>query len=220
MKAVRQIAALVHKDLLAEFREGHALFSVFLFALLLLLLFHFALSLEPALLRRISPGLFWLALFFSSTLALQHSFGREVEDGQWEGLLLLKIDPKVLYCGKLLSHLIFITILQALLVLPMILLFDLSPNRSLAVVFFLGGLGISIVGTFYASLTATLREGPLLLPLLLFPMMIPILLATVQATELALWGDLMGQKEAWLKLLVVFDTVFLLGSLLLAEQIS
>lgn len=214
---LRQIGALVAKDFVAECREAHHLFSILLFGFLLLLLFSFALSVDPALMRKMAPGLFWLASFFSSVLTLQHSYRRETEDGQWAGLLLLGVDPKVLFLGKLLVNLAFIGGVQLLLLPSMAILFDLTLTWSLAIVLLLGSLGMASLGTFYAGVTAAFREGQVLLPLLLFPMMVPVLLAAVHATDLTLAHDLFGQRAAWLKLLIVFDTIFLLGSLLCAD---
>src|SRR3990172_10615520 len=101
----RQAFAVFRKDITAELRRGHHILSIVLFGLLLLLLFSFALSVDPDLMRKMSAGLFWLAILFTSILSLGHSFRNETEDGQWEGLLLLGIDPKALFVGKLLTNL-------------------------------------------------------------------------------------------------------------------
>lgn len=217
MRFCRQVFLIFKKDLLLEFREPDHFLSLLLFGLLLLLLFSFALSVDPDLMRRMAAGLFWLAVLFASLLSLDHSFRKETEEGQWEGLLLMGLDPKALYLGKCLSHLCFVLLLQLWLLPLMAGLFDLSLSGSLVFVLLLGSLGITTLGTFYAGLTATFREGQTLLPLLLFPMLVPVLLASVKATELAMVHDLFGQQIAWLKLLTVFDIVFFLGSLLLSE---
>lgn len=214
---IQQIGMLFAKDFVAELREAHHLLSVGLFGLLLLLLFSFALSVDPELMRKMSPGLFWLAIFFASILTLQHSFRRETEDGQWSGLLLLGVDPKILFLGKLLVNLAFIMLLQCVLAPLMMIFFDITLSWSLGIVLVLGSLGMASLGTFYAGLTAAVREGQVLLPLLLFPMMVPVLLAAVHATELTLAHDIFGQRGAWLKLLSVFDVIFLVGSVLCAD---
>ncbi len=216
---LRQVGAVFRKDLRVEFRQGHHLVSIVLFGALLLLLFSFALSVDPDLMRRMAPGLFWLAVFFTSILSLSHSFRQETEDGQWEGLLLLGTNPRALYLGKLLTNLMYALVLQVVLLLLMAILYDQTPNLSLAAALFLGSLGIATVGTLYAGLTASLREGQVLLPLLLFPMLVPVLLCAVNVTGLSLAHDLFGQQRAWLKLLILFDTIFLLGSLLFAEYL-
>ncbi len=218
MKAFsQQVLLICKKDLLTEFRGSSNFFSVFLFGVLLLLLFSFALSVDPELMRKMAPGLFWLAVLFSSILTLDHSFDKETEDGQWEGLLLLGASPKALYLGKCLSNLAFLFLLEICLLPLMVVFFDISLTGSLISILILGSLGISSLGTFYAGLTSSFKGGQILLPLLLFPMLVPVLLAAVHATGLTLAHDLFGQQMAWMKLLIVFDMVFLLGSLLCAD---
>lgn len=213
----RQVLILFRKDLLVEYREPVHFLSILLFGLLLILLFSFALSADPELMKKMAPGLFWLAILFSSLLELDHSFRKETEGGQWEGLLLLGVDAKALYLGKWLANLTFIVVLQVVLLPLMAILFDLSLSFELLEVLLLGSLGITSLGTFYAGMTARFKEGQVLLPLLLFPMLVPVLLSAVKVTELMLVHDLFGQGIAWLKLLIVFDIVFLLGSLLSAD---
>ncbi|MDO8461965.1 MAG: heme exporter protein CcmB [Deltaproteobacteria bacterium] len=213
----QQTVAILSKDFLMEYRDRSRLLSTLLFGLLLLLLFSFALSVDPALMRKMAPGLFWLTLFFASTLSLEHSFQKEREEGRWEGLLILGIDPRALFLGKLLGNLLFISLLQLFLLPLMAVLYDIQLSWTLGTVLVLGSLGLSTLGTFYSALTASLREGQFLLPLLLYPMLVPLLLASVKVTELVLARDLFGQQVAWLKLLIVFDIIFLLGSLLTAE---
>ncbi len=216
---LRQTFAIFRKDLLMEAREGHHLLSIVLFGVLLLLLFSFALSVDPDLMRRMAAGLLWLAVFFTSILSLGHSFRKETEDGQWEGLLLLGTDPRALYLGKFLTNFSLLLLLEAVLLPVMAVFYDQSLTPSLGFALVLGSLGLATVGTLYAGLTASFREGQLLLPILLLPMLVPVLLCAVNATSLALAGDLFGQESAWLKLLMVFDTIFLLGSLLFADSL-
>ncbi|MBI2982549.1 MAG: heme exporter protein CcmB [Deltaproteobacteria bacterium] len=217
MTLLPQTGWLLSKEMRVEFRELYHLLSLFMFALLLLILLSFALGNNPDLMKKVAPGLFWIAIFFSSTLTLNSSFRRETEDGQWEGLLLLGIDPKALYLGKFLANLIFLLTLQIILVPFWIVFFDLSFTFSLLSILFLGSIGISTIGTFYAGLVASFREGPVFLPLLLFPMLVPVLLASVQATQYLITQDPFGQQIVWVRLLIAFDIIFFLGSLSLAD---
>lgn len=217
---LRQAILIFAKDLRMEVREAHHLFSILLFGVLLLLLFSFALSVDPDLMRRMAPGLFWMAILFTSLLSLERSFDPETQDGQWDGLLLMGTDPKSIYLGKCLVNFVHSLVLQAVFLPLMAVLFDLNLAWSLAIVLVLGGLGMSTVGTLYAGLTASLgkgAEGRALLPLLLFPMLVPVLLCSVKMTELALARDVFQQQVAWMKLLIVFDMIFFLGSLLCAD---
>ncbi len=211
---VRQTLALWRKDLTAELREADHVLAVLMFAVLLLILFNFALSVEPELMQKVASGLFWLAILFSSILTLERSFQRETEDGQWEGLLLMGAAPRALYLGKMLANLTVVILVQFFLLPFMVVLFDLSLPVSLVWILLLGSVGVAALGTTYAGLTATLRGGEALLPILLFPMLVPLLLAAVEATNLTIARDLFDQRLAWIQLLILFDTVFLLGSLL------
>ncbi len=214
---VQQMGVLFKKDILAELREPDHFVSVALFGFLLLILFSFALSVETDLMRKMAPGLFWMSVLFSSTLTLEHSLQRETEDGQWEGLLLMGADPRALYLSKVFFNLVMVLVLQVSLLPLMAVLFDFSLSFALIGILLLGNVGIAVLGTSYAGLTATLRGGQALLPLLLFPMLAPVLLAAVRVTQLTLANDLFGQQLVWIKLLILFDVVFLLGSLLCAE---
>ncbi|MBF0491175.1 MAG: heme exporter protein CcmB [Deltaproteobacteria bacterium] len=216
---LQQVGAIFRKDLKTELRQGHNLLSIILFGVLLLLLFSFALSVDPDLMRRMAPGLFWLSIFFTSILSLSHSFRQETEEGQWEGLLLLGTDPRALYMGKFLTNLSYTLCLQLVMLPLMAVLFDQNLSFSLGLCLFLGSVGIASIGTLYAGLTASFREAQMLLPLLLFPMLVPVLLCAVNATSLSLAHDLFGQQRAWLKLLILFDTIFFLGSTLFAETL-
>lgn len=214
-----QIYLIFQKDMYAELREVRHFLSIVLFGVLLLLMFSFALSVDPDLMHKMAPGLFWLTVFFSSQIALDHSFREEMEDEQWEGLLMLGIDPRALYLGKMFANLAFVMVLQLCLLPLMAVLFDLSLTWSLLGVLLLGSLGIATLGTLYAAVTAVIHERQILLPLLLFPMLVPVLLASVKVTELMLAHDLFGQQVAWIKLLLVFDGLFLIGSLLFSETL-
>lgn len=212
-----QIFAILKKDLLAELREIDHLLSVVLFGFVLFVMFSFALSIDPELMRKMAPGLFWLAVFFASILTLERSFQREVDDGQWEGILLAGCNPRALYLGKMASNLALVLAFQVILLPLMAVLFDVSLSWALLGVIFLGSLGISTLGTCYAGLTVSLKGGEALLPILLFPMLIPVLLAATETTRFILAHDLFSQQTIWIKLLLLFDTIFLLGSLLNAE---
>src|SRR5579885_1870538 len=215
----RQIRIVFWKDILVEFRNLTQLYAVLLFGILSLLLFSFALSVDPDVMKRMASGLFWLAILFSAVISLDHSFRKEREEGQREGLLLLGIDPRALYLGKFFANFAFLILMNAVFLPLMSILYDLTLTTSLVSVLLLGSLGIATLGTFYAGLTSTFREGQALLPVLLFPMLVPVLLAAVKVTDLMLARDVFGQQVAWAKLLLVFDAVFLAGSLLFAETL-
>ena len=212
MKFFRCAIGIFHKDLLSELRKREHINSIFFFALLILFLFSFALGTEPLLLQKLTPGLLWLAILFSSTLALERSFQAETESGCLDGLLLYSISPRAVFLGKLLSNLFFIVIVQIIVTSMMFILYGLDAPKNfklLLLVFILGDVGIATLGTFYAVLTTKTKARYILLPLLLFPMLIPLLLGSVYVTQYALEGSLFSQSEMWLSLLGIYDSVFL-----------
>jgi len=203
-------AAALRKDLLLQWRSRAQLVAVFVFGASSLLLFSFAIGPNAAALRQHAAGFLWLGLLLASTLALADSFESEMAQRALEGLLLLPADPRALYYGKALANLIQLTLLGAGLVPVMVVLYDAGTARVVPLlgVIVLGAAGLSAPGTLYAAMTAQVRARNTLLPLLLFPLVVPALLGSVKATSLLILGDPMGQVRSWLVLLVAFDVIY------------
>jgi heme exporter protein B len=204
------------KDLTAERRARANFNAVVALAVVMLLLFGFALGPETEALRSAAAGILWLTVLFSGVLTFNRSYQLELESGALEALLLYPGDRKAIFAGKLAANLVFVLLVEALLVPLAAILYDLPLARALpglAVVLFLGTFGFVILGTFYASMASRVRAREVLLPLLLFPMMIPVLVAAVAATAAVLAGDPMGDAGSWIRLLIVFDLIFLVASL-------
>lgn len=206
-----RVAAIVRKDLAAERRSKANFNSVVFLAVLTLLLFGFSLGPDPQALREIGGGVIWLTILFSGVLAFHRSYQLELENGAIDVLLLYPGDRRSIFVGKLTANLIFVGLVQAVMLPVAALLYDVplfaAPWR-LALVLGLGTLGFVTLGTFYAAMASRLRAREVLLPLMLFPMLIPLLVAAVLATGALLDGDPMGQSGAWIRLLVVFDVIF------------
>lgn len=202
--------AALRKDLLLQWRTRAQLVAVFVFGASSLLLFSFAIGPNAAALRQHAAGFLWLGLLLASTLALADSFESEMSQRALEGLLLLPADPRALYYGKALANLIQLTLLGAGLVPVMVVLYDAGTARVVPLlgVIVLGAAGLSAPGTLYAAMTAQVRGRNTLLPLLLFPLVVPALLGSVKATSLLILGDPMGQVRSWLALLVAFDVIY------------
>ncbi len=209
--AFKQVLMVLEKDLLIEWRARSRVFALSSFAVTVLLLFSFAVGPNTEVLREHAGAYLWLAMLLSSTLLLGQSFQIEVEAGALEGLILTPIEPAALFYGKALSNTLQLIALAAVLTVPMLALFDAgfaeSPLWFPAVVA-LGAAGVSAPGTLYAGLTARLNNRQLLLPLLLFPLLVPCLLAAVKGTALLLEGDPMNQLPSWLKLLAAFNILY------------
>jgi heme exporter protein B len=207
---MRETLAALRKDLLLQWRTRSQILAIFIFGASALLLFSFAIGPEAESLRRHAAGFLWLALMLSSTLTLAESFQSEMEQHALEGLLLLPVFPPALYYGKAVANWIQLTLLGAGLVPFMVVLYDAGTTRipELLLIIALGAAGLSAPGTLYAAMTSQARARQTLLPLLLFPLVVPVLLASVKATALLILGDPMGQARGWAALLLVFDLVY------------
>lgn len=203
------IAAL-RKELLIQWRTRAQLVAVFIFGAAALLLFSFAVGPNAEILRQFSAGFLWLGLLLSSTLTLAESFQAEMEHRALEGLLLLPADPRALYYGKALANWIQLMLLGIALIPVMVVLYDAGTTRvpMLLGIVALGTAGLSAPGTLYAAMTAQVRAKQTLLPLLLFPLIVPALLASVKATSLVILGDPMGTLRSWVLLLAAFDAIY------------
>ena len=207
-----RVAAVAWKDLTTE-RRSKANFNAVLFlAALMLLMFGFALGPDTATLRTAAAGIVWLTVLFSGTLAFHRSYQVELEGGALEMLLLYPGGRSSIFLGKLLANLAFVLLVEVVLIPLATVLYDVPVGRAtwmLAVVVFLGTFGFVTLGTFYASMASRSRAREVLLPLLLFPMLVPVLVAAVEATAALLGGDLMAESGRWIRLLVAFDLIFL-----------
>jgi heme exporter protein B len=217
-----RVGAIVWKDLTAERRTKANFNAVVFLAALILLLFGFALGPDQAALREVAGGVIWLTVLFSGVLSFNRSYEQELENGALELLLLYPGDRKSIFLGKLLANLTFVLLVEAVLIPAAAILYDIpiwSVILPLSGVLLLGTIGFVTLGTFYSAMASRLRAREVLLPLLLFPMLIPLLIAAVQATSAILAGDILDVSGAWLKVLVVFDIIFFVGALFAFEHV-
>jgi heme exporter protein B len=224
MTVLRQVLGILRKDLLLDWRGQRRVGSTFLFGVITLLLFSFAVGPDSEALARHAAGYLWLALVLSSTLALNESFRVEIEDDALEGLSLLPVDPRALFYGKAIANLLFLALLCAPLVPMAMVMYGVTPVGgvgTLVLLLFVGIAGLAGPGTLYAAMAARARGRDAMLPLLLFPLVIPIVLASVKATHLVFFGDPMDQLSGWLRLSVAFDVIYWsLGGLLFGKVID
>src|SRR5947209_16523754 len=204
------LTAAFRKEMLLQWRTRSQMMAVFVFGAAALLLFSFAVGPIAEALRQFSAGFLWLGLLLSSTLTLAESYHAEMENHALEGMLLLPSDPRALYYGKAIANWLQLFLLGVALTPVMVILYDAGTTRVFALtpVIGLGTAGLSAPGTLYAAMTAQVRSKQTLLPLLLFPLIVPALLASVKATSLLILGDPMGQSSAWIKLLIAFDAIY------------
>lgn len=212
MRLLSQTLTIVRKDLLLEWRGRSRIISVLLFGVVTLLLFSFAVGPDSTALRASAAGFLVLALLLSSTLGLSESFRLEQEQRAVEGLLLLPVDPVALYYGKAISNTLFLVLLAPILTPVALVLYavEIEPIRLLVLLglWAIAAAGLSAPGTLYAAMTSRLQSQDVLLPLLLFPLVVPVLLGAVKAISLILTGDPMEQIRSWTILLVSFAVIY------------
>lgn len=202
--------AALRKELLLQWRTRSQFMSVFVFGAMALLLFSFGIGPNSEVLRQFSAGFLWLGLLLSSTLTLAESFHDEMENRALEGLLVLPADPRTLFYAKAIANWIQLALLGTALVPVMVILYDAGTTRLLSLVglIILGTAGLSAPGTLYAAMTAQVKAKQTLLPLLLFPLIAPALLASVKATSLVILGDPMQTLNSGYMLLGSFDAIY------------
>jgi len=210
-----RVRAVAWKDLTAERRTKSNFNAVVAMAALILLFFGFALGPDAEGLRNAASGVLWLTILFSGVLAFNRSYQLELEAGALEQLLLYPGERWAIYVGKLLANLAFVFLVEVItLPLTAVLYHVAFPQQWPAVmlVLILGTTGFVSLGTLYAAMASRSRSREVLLPLLLFPMLVPVLIAASGATASLLVDDVMGDSRAWIRLLAAFDAIFLVAS--------
>jgi heme exporter protein B len=222
MTYARRAWVVLWKDLLTEQRSKESLNAIVFFTLLLLFIFQFALGPDSELLRSVLPGILWLGFIFAGLLGLGRSFLTERENDCWEGLILTPGDKSAFFVGKLIGNVVLMTVIEALFLVLFGIFYNVdlwSMLPQLALVVFLGTVGLAAVGTTFAAMTADVRARELLFPLLVLPAQVPLLLGTVKATEAVFQGVSLADVSHWLKLLAAADIVYLVVGILTFEFI-
>lgn len=212
MKPWRVIFIIAAKDWRIEGRARDVLTATIFFAGLVVMILAFAFGPETTKLREAAPGVLWVAITFASILAASRAFASEAEDGALEALLLYPVPHEFIYLGKLLSN-VGLMLMLALLVTPLtVLLYAVNLGNNLpllALTVFLGVIGFSIIATFQSSLTVNLRARESLLPVLIFPLVVPVVIGAVKATTLIVTNGSGIEIWGWLRLLIGFNIVYL-----------
>jgi heme exporter protein B len=219
---LQRVRAIVWKDLTTERRSKAGFNSVAFLGVLTLLLLGFALGPDAEALRNAAAGAMWLAILFAGVLAFNRSYQLELDGGALEPLLLYPGPRWTLFAGKLVANLLFVLLVEAVVVPVAIVLFQVLAGANwlpLIGVLLLGTIGFVGLGTFYASMASRSRAREVLLPLLLFPMLVPVLLASAEASTALASGDPMREAGAWIRLLALFDIIFLSASFLAFEHV-
>jgi heme exporter protein B len=215
---LRAVGAVVWKDLASELRSRELLSSMLVFALLVILVFNFALELDVAARHTVTSGVLWVTFAFAGTLGLNRSMAVERDRGCLDGLLLAPVDRSALYFGKALGNLAFMLIVEAIVLPIYSLLYNVNLfHPGLIGVVLLGSIGYAAVGTLLSSMAVQARTRDVLLPILLFPVVLPVLVAAVKATNAVLLGLEAAEVWPWLNLLIAYDVIFTAAAFMLFD---
>ena len=211
MRLLSATLAIAWKDVRLEFRSRDTVVSALIFGLIVVVVFNFGLNRTPGSLAPVAPGLLWVAYGFVGVLAMNRAFAREQEQGALDGLLAAPVSRDAVFLGKMLGTLTFMLVIEIVLLPVFAVMLDLPAlSATLGLIILLATIGFATVGTFFAAIAAQTRSREILLPVLFFPVIVPVIIAAVEATALVLQG---GPMQAvwtrWLPLLVVFDALFL-----------
>ena len=205
----RAVGAIVWKDIRAELRTKDIFSSMFVFALLSVIVFNFAFELRVPAMKMVVPGIVWIAISFAGTLGLNRAFVIEQDKGSLAGLLLAPVDRSAIYFGKMIGNLLFMLVVEIIL-LPLVMIFYnlslLTPAHLLAL--FLGTYGFAAVGTVFSAIAVNTRAREVMLPILLFPVLLPVLIAGVKLTGALLDGEAFSTLGNWLQIIIVYDIGF------------
>jgi heme exporter protein B len=206
---LRAIGAVIWKDILAEFRSRELLSAMLVFSLLVILIFNFALELDIRTRATIASGVLWVTFAFAGTLGLNRSMAIEKDRGCLDGLLLAPVDRSAIFFGKAIGNFIFMALVEVIVLPVFSVLYNMNLfHPGLLLVVFLGSIGYVAVGTLLSSMAIHARTRDVLLPILLFPVAIPVLLAAVKASNGFLQALEMTDIWPWLNLLIVYDVIF------------
>ena len=219
---LKKVFLIAAKDLRIEFRSKEKVYSMFIFSLLVMVIFNFAFEPGASYINDVAPGVLWVAFTFAASLGLSRSFMLEKEEDCMQGLMLSPLDRSGIYLGKFLGN-FFFTIAMEVISLPFFAVFFnlslVSNIPSLMIIIFLATFGFIAVGTLFSALSVGIRGGEMILPLLLFPMQVPVIISAVKATGMIMAGMEIGEYAIWLKILVAFDIIFFITPFVIFEYL-
>jgi heme exporter protein B len=216
----RALWAVVWKDLAAELRSRELLGAMLVFALLVILIFNFALELDLRTRGTITAGVLWVTFAFAGTLGLNRSMAIEKDRGCLDGLLLAPVDRTAIYFGKVIGNLIFMFIVEIIVLPTYSILYNVNLfNPGLLAVILLGSIGYTVVGTLLSTMAVQTRTRDILLPILLFPVVLPVLVAAVKASTGILQGFERAEIMPWVNILIVYDVIFVAVAFMLFDYV-
>jgi heme exporter protein B len=221
MTYLRKVAAIIAKDVAAELRTREMLSSMGVFSILVIIVFNFALELiERNVIETTIPGALWVTIIFAGMLGLNRSLSVELDKGCLDGLLLTPVDRSAIFFGKAFGNALFMLAVEVIVVPLFVVFFNVPLVQPwVIVVVVLGTLGFAGVGTLLSSMAVNTRAREVLLPILLFPVAMPELIAAVKATAGAMAGLPVSDWQQWLSLLIVFDVILVTVSVMVYDYV-
>ncbi|PGT84547.1 transcriptional regulator [Bacillus sp. AFS040349] len=222
MNFYKQTLLILKRDLTLEFRQKSLLFSMIIFALMLQVFLNIAFDTDMEAMQKLAAGILWIPILLSAMLGFNRIVAMDKENSVLTGLLVSPLDKGALYLGKFLANLVLILIVICISV-PAFFLFVQQPYPDslglLIAVLLLGSWGFVAMGVFLATLAQSSRITELLLPVMLFPLSVPLFLGIVQLTEVALYPSIEMSQNVWLILLVSYDILFTIIPLFLFDYL-
>jgi heme exporter protein B len=213
MSTLGKALAITRKDILSEVRTKEIVFSAFIFAALVIIIFNFAFGGDQATMTLVAPGILWVTISFAGMLSLNRSFVAEKEENCLEGLMIAPMPREVIYIGKGLGSLLFMVAIE-IITLPVFTVLFNVPALSLPVICItlLATVGFAAVGTVFSALAANTKARDMVLPILFFPVIVPVIISAVNGTAAALAGESWSDMSSWLAILAAFDAIFMVVS--------
>jgi heme exporter protein B len=211
----RKVAAITWKDALTELRTKEVVLTVLVFAVLVIVIFNFAFGTTSEAVALVGPGILWVTFAFSGVLSLNRAFVPEREGGCLEGLMAAPVSREAVYVGKMLGSLVSMLVVEVVALPIFAVLFNLRVwSVPLLVVTLTATIGFVAVGTLFSALAVNTRARDMVLPILFLPVVVPVIIAAVKASGLALTGASWAEIFTWLQLILAFDVIFLVVSYL------
>jgi heme exporter protein B len=217
-----RVWTIFRKDLLIELKTKDSMNSMLFFGIIVLIIFNFALGAQHDSIQSAVPGILWISFSFSGILALNRIFAAEKENGCLQGLMMIPGDRGVIYLGKMLAVTVFMLIAETVLFILSLVFFNLTVWKEipfLGIVFFIGTLGFTSVGTLLSAIAVNTKLREVLLPLMLFPVILPILINAVEATSIILNTSDYSALKLPITVMSVFTLVFGTLAYLLFEYV-
>ena len=212
LKFLNTLLAIIWKDLIVEFRSKEIILPILAFSCLTLIIFNFAIDTTRIDIKYLAAGILWIVFIFTSILILVRSSNIENQNGNLQGLLLSPISREAIFFSKLISNFIFVSIIQIIITIVFIIIFNFSDfNLKFIPIILLGTFGIITIGNVFSIISNNTKSQEIILSVLLFPTITPVLIASVEAIN-SIIGNNNDWLNQWIPLLIIFDTVFIIIS--------